>query len=287
MRKIITIVGVVFIILGITSMVLGFMDILVLNGFSTDTSSTINVNSSTGGVFKSQQQVLNFCSGCQTIQADKPLYTSIKTYFQISSSVVDQKFDIQLGIIIHGSTNYCTADQLCLLPQKINGFTVGDPSNPKQGSILTTERTLTIPLIISDGIQIPTSTPREYNLIISSSSSFSYVYKVVLKWRIFNPLGFLVSLIGLIVVIAGVVLKTPSGKGKKLKTRSWQEPTLGSASNRNSSRSSLKSSNSKSSQGSYSGSSNTVRPSTSVNCKKCGGVMPRNSQYCPHCYTKQ
>ena len=285
MRKIITIVGVVFIILGISSMALGFMDILVLNGFSTDTSSTINVNSNTGGVFKSQQQVLDFCSGCQTIQADKPIYTSIKTYFQISSTVADQQFDIQLGIIIHGNTNYCTTDQLCLLPQKINGFTVGSPSNPKQGSILTTERTLTIPLVMSDGIQISTNTPREYQLIISSNSPFSFVYKVVLKWRIFNPLGFLVSLIGLIVVIIGVVLKAPSGKTKKLKTRSWQEPTLGGTSNRNSARSSYQSS--KSSKGSYGGSPNSVKASTSVNCKKCGGVMPRNSQYCPHCYTKQ
>ena len=147
---------------------------------------------------------------------------------------------------------------------------------------MSLERSISLP-ILTTGLNIPSSSVvREYYITITSTIPFTYSYNVVARSRIGLPIGMFLFVVGIIVTVVGVVLKE-SGSPKALKRRSWQEPTLGgSANSRNS-----KTGRTGGSSRSGSGGAAPVKVSSAVKCKKCGGVMPRNSQYCPHCYAKQ
>lgn len=284
MKKVITIIGIIIIIIGVSSMVLVSRDILAFGGFKTSLSGAYTSQATTSSgtsIYQSQATVLE-----PTTQYSIPqYYSSIRVYFSIQSSVPDQQFNISLGIIINQQNSYCATGELCFIPGAIkNGFTIPSPGSQNNGSVLTTERTLpSIPLIFSNGLQISSKTPHEYVLRITSTSSFSFQDQTYVKSRVVYPIALLFAIIGIIVTIIGVVLK-PANGSKKLRKRSWQEPTLGGSSSMRNSRGSFRSS--KSSKGGT-GNSSAPKISSAVTCKKCGGIMPRNSQYCPHCYSKQ
>lgn len=284
MKKVITIIGIIIIIIGISSMVLVSRDILAFGGFKTSQSTQINsspTNKLGTTVYEAQDTVLD-----QSVTKSIPsIYASIRTYFRITSSVDNQYFNISLGIIIYQQNSYCATGQLCFLPVHKDGFTITNQGTNKQDSLLTTEHTLpTIPIILSSGLQISSNTQREYVIRITSDHSFTFIDQTFVKSRVIYPIATLFTIIGIIVTITGVVLKPANGGSKKLRKRSWQEPTLGGTASLRNSRGSIRSSTS--SKGGI-GNSSSPKVSSAVSCKKCGGVMPRNSQYCPHCYSKQ
>ncbi len=276
MRKIITLIGVILIVLAVTS--------LFLNNF--DYISTIEVpanKDATNAYDVTQPQLLLNSSDTQKLTG---IQSSITAYIVIVPSQINQQFNI--SILIQFPTNVypnCNSElninQLCSLGVFLQYTSTN--MNPHQVNIVSLERSHSIPVITS-GLAIPSSTNRQYYLQINSANSFSYSYNVVARSRfglfVYIPL----FVIGIIVTVVGVVLKG-STRSKTLKKRSWQEPTLGGSSVFKNSSNSAKSKNS--SQRVDNSSGHSVKVSTAVSCKKCGGIMPRNSQYCPHCYAKQ
>lgn len=276
MRKIITIIGVILIILAITTLVINQRDYLT----TTEIPTTQQTNVFSG---VSQPQLLLSESQTQKISG---FQSSITAYIVINPSNANEQFTITIEVSfptsIYPGCNDQNINQKCSVTQV--SYTAPD-ANPHQVNVVSLERSTSIPLLTS-GLTVPSSAVREYYIQITSASgdtSFSYSYEAIARSRlglyIFTPL----LVIGIALTVAGVVLRD-SSKGKKLKTRSWQEPTLGGSPTRNFSRSMRSFSGKKNKSG---GSPAPVRVSSSVNCKKCGGVMPRNSQYCPHCYAKQ
>lgn len=279
MKKVITIIGAVLIVLAILSLVLNSMGYITTievpsNKYGTD----VKTGTSNPQLIISEFNTTKI-SGYQSV---------ITAYIRINpdQNVQNQQFNITIGIefsnsVAYGSNSYA-ANTYYPIGNSIQKTASG--TNSFQINIATKERSSKIPILTSGFIMPDSNIGRSYYIQVSSLNSFTYSYKADAKQQIGLFIGVPLFIIGIIVVIAGVVLKD-SGSPRKLKTRSWQEPTLGGVSSKSSySRNSLKSSSSKKGSG---GSAPKPRVSTAVNCKKCGGVMPRNSQYCPHCYTRQ
>ena len=280
MNKKIVIIGSVIIVLAVASMVvLNINDFLASTTYDTGVSATYQNDSSFKVVFN--QGI--------TTQDIGSLYSSASVYVLITSTQQDQEFNISLKLGITGGTpvlGVCHEQLSCIISSKI--VTIPSIGNQTFG-VTANERRLPIeiPFLVS-GSPIPSSVAREYSISVSSvnGGSYTYQYEGYAKSHFAVFISLAVFIIGIIITVLGFVFGRSSSKAKPMKKRSWQEPTLGGSSNssRFSSNSSSKSKKSNKNSGSASSSRHV---STSVNCKKCGGVMPRNSQYCPHCYTRQ
>jgi hypothetical protein len=282
MRKVITIIGIIIIVLAMVSIVLTSMDVLA--------STTIPAqNNEVNVVGNSNERILTVSDS----KLMKGIYSSITVYIALKASTENQVFNIAIGIKftsgIYPGCNDIDSEAICTVSLIENFRTTGTGSNTvPQTKITATERSLPIPLITS-GLTGLSSVDREYYITINSDQSFEYTYLSVVRDRIGALVSIALLVVGIIVIVIGFIAK-PSGTGKMkpLKEKSWQEPTLGGSSRNSSVKNSSRSSKSpKSSKTSSIGGGSAARVATSVNCKKCNGVMPRNSQYCPHCYTKQ
>lgn len=258
--------GGVLLVLAITSLVLfQFTDFLA----PTEADSTTLVGGSTNG--------WNPVFNQSTTPQISGLYSALTVLVQLYPSIDNQEFTIQIGLQFPtgqfpGCNDVGNPNLPCIAAEA--KFTVTGDSRV---SIQAFERRLpAIPLLVS-GNGIPADTPRVYYVSVSSTQSFHYDYRGVARSR-FGFILFLPLLIASIAVLVVAFVKDSSGAGfGRLKKRSWQEPTLGG------------SSMSRGSRGPATPVSpeNSKKVNTAVNCKKCGGVMPRNAQYCPHCYTRQ
>lgn len=276
MNNKIVIIGSIIIVLALASMVvLNFNDYLASTEADTGAIS-VGQNDSSYKVVFDQNTATQQITG---------IYSTIEVYVLISSNQPNKEFNISLKLDVIGASvvGVCNGQSSCIVASKIVSFSTPNATF----GISANERRLplAIPLVVS-GNPIPAFVARQYSISVSSvnGGTYQYAYEGYAKghFAIFISLALLV--VGAIITGVGFVFGRSSSKGKPMRKRSWQEPTLGGSSSRFSSKMSFKSG--KSSQ--KSNSNSTVRKvSTSVNCKKCGGVMPRNSQYCPHCYARQ
>lgn len=272
-RKTIAIIGVIFIILAVLS--------LVIFSF-TDFLAPIEYNS---GQQSGSANTYNTVISQSNTRRISGLYSSITFYVAIAvaNPGISQNFVITIGIVFPNALyegKSCTPVSPCTL---VNGKQV-TLTKDSQINLQTFERKYTIPLLTSGSITLPNSnTDRYYVLQVSSANSFNFSYQVVAKSRLGIFIGSPLLLIGIVATIIGFVAKDGTQQLKSMKKRSWQEPTLGGNANSNRSANASKSSSAK---GIKASNQAAARPSA-IHCKKCNGVMPRNSQYCPHCYTRQ
>ena len=257
MKKIITIIGTVIIVLAVTSLILNSMDILATTevpGNDNPSNVTSNIN---------QPHLLLSQSQTQKISG---LSSSITVYISLVPTQEKQVFNIQIGVmfptsVYSGCNTASNLNQICTVASKTY---TAKSLQPSQVNVITMERSSAIPLITS-GLTVPSSAAREYYITISSDTPFTYSYKTVARSRIGLPIALLLFVVGIIVTVTGVVLKEGSGK-RTLKKRSWQEPTLGGNSNSRRSRSSR---SDNSSRNETNGAAQ-VKVSSAVKCKKCG-----------------
>ena len=270
MKKSILIIGVILLSVGLVSIFLGNADILPLSNFKSNGASSTKNPQLNSGIYKSEELLIPKTDTKKVAS----FYSSIIAFVMVSPSTENQEITFQIGIkFTSASYPGCDQNLICTLTEKVVIFPTTDD---KQVNLVSTERTLPIPIMTS-GLTINAIEDREYYIILESSDSFSYFFQYESKWRITVILGFIILLIGLIITIVGFVKK--SSGYKPIPARPLYEPVIGSGS-RNSS------SISKGSNKSSSKKDTVVKQSRTLNCKKCNGVVPRNSQYCPHCYTK-
>ena len=257
MKKVIAIIGAVLIVLAILSLVLNSMGYISTVEVPSNQQATdvLTADTASPQMIISQQDTPKI-SGFQSV---------ITAYVLINPSQQNQQFTISIGIeftntVTYGSDVY-NAGQFYPFPNVIKH--TSSNGNSFQINIATNERSSNIPLLTSGFIIPDSNIGRAYYIQVSSQNSFSYSYKADAKQRIGLFIEVPLFIIGVLVAIVGMVLKD-NGAPRKLKTRSWQEPTLGGSNSRSSSlKNPLRSSSSKRGAG---GSTSTPKASTSVNC---------------------
>ena len=215
------------------------------------------------------------------VQKMSSFYSSILVRVRIiPASGTDQTFSVGLQLQIpdydYGST--CTAGTKCPLgnptEKTINSGTLFD--------FKVTEAKPQIPLLMT-GLNLDSSIDHQYFINIqTSATNYDVSYNVFVKSRIFTPLALIIAIAGAIVTIFGFIRQPAGGRFRPIPTRPAYEPSIGGGGN-----GAMSSKASKRSKNSKKGKPVASKRATPNACKKCGGVMPRNAQYCPHCYTRQ
>ena len=276
MRKIITIIGIVII-------VLAFVAVIFLNSYDVLATKEVSSNQTTGT--SGWNLVFD-----QTQTKEISGFESSLTFYvllNLNNPTQAQTFTITVGLSFPTGIYPGCNDKAQNLadPCQVTNKTV-TLSTSGQTTIQYAERSINIPIFTSGLSLKDSNTNRIYYIMVTSSQPFTFSYLGIAQARIGFFVGIPLLLIGIIVLVVGIVLKE-SGRIKPMKARSWQEPTLGGNASKGSSTMYSRKAKKSSKGGGGSGVPQSSKVTTSVNCKKCGGVIPRNSQYSPHCYARQ
>ncbi|MHA2362984.1 MAG: hypothetical protein ACXAC7_03435 [Candidatus Hodarchaeales archaeon] len=278
MKKNITIAGVIVLIIGIVALIIGQTGIVSLGGFGFEDPSSTGVTFTPGSNSVNEPLVM-----IPDEQAMPSIYSSLAIQVIIDhDDLGSHEFTLILQIRFPNEEySGCAQNTLC----ELSRTTINVESDGAQGGLSTSEYTIFRIPIIMQGYKVSNNNQHQYVLTIESdtATSFTYQLKITAKSLLLVPIGGIIALIGLIITIIGAVLKPKEvGRPQRLSLQPAFEPTLGGGTRRSTSpgRGSKKKGKSKKKGG-------PPKRASSTNCSSCGQVMPRNAQYCPHCYARQ
>ena len=256
MRKIITIIGIVIIVMACVAVIfLNSSDVLA----SKEVASTQATGTSGWNLVFDLTQTKKI-SG---IESSLTFYV----FLNLNNPAQSQTFTITVGLSFPSGIYPGCNDKAQNLadPCQVTSSTV-TLSTSGQKSIQYAERSISIPLLTSGLSLQDSNTNRMYYIMVTSSQPFTFSYLGIAQARIGFFVGIPLLLIGIIVLVAGVVLKE-SGRIKPMKARSWQEPTLGGSANKGSSFMSSRKAPKSSKGGGGGGVAHFSLVSSAVNCK--------------------
>lgn len=274
MNKKITVIGIIILILGTTGIALANMNALPFK----KQSNLVDRTNLIGDQMLSMDVISN-------LDQIGPMYSAVNVYFQIiTQDNSNPNFIIKLGINFPDQEYLgCPASSTtpCAIPGK--EISIDQPSGNTHSLSSTEAPILSIPLVM-EGLKLDSSIKHDYWLMITTTSKQSYEvkYQFEFSWQITVPIGVIMGIIGLIITVIGFTKSSSGSKYKPLPTRPAFEPSIGGGGT-----SSKKSKSSKKGKKSKKGKASSSKHPSAHTCRKCSGVLPKNAQYCPHCYTRQ
>ena len=214
-------------------------------------------------------------------------YSTLLTQIAYTPSSIGQEFTFTLAIRFPDQEfSGCLQGQICdIMTRTINS----QGTVEEQIDLKIRETTLfAIPLVINAQVRIDSSVKHQYYLKIDSTDSFSHRSQTTIFSNLIVIIGLFITIVGTVLLVAGLIMGRGTGRkrSRPLPLQPAFEPTLGSGSQKSRGGSSRSSSSKNKSSKVSRGSSASARSSTSK-CRSCNLPIPRNSQYCPHCYKRQ
>lgn len=281
MKKVVLVLGIIVLILGIA------LPIVASTGIVSFTSVKTNIVSGNTADLPSKLPLTLFTVPTDVKQP--PIHGSVTVRAAVTPSINDQTFTFKLFIkFLDQDYGGCQANVNCLAKEVEKTISGG---RNQVDLVFPVNQIISIPLLMA-GQKIDSNIRHQYILGIESNNSFSYDIESELNDRLLAPIGLVLLVIGLIVTILGLVLSENGAKqqkGRALPLQPAFEPTLGGGSRKVSASSSRRSSKtqSKKKDSKKGKAASSSRKASTATCRSCGGVMPRNAQYCPHCYARQ
>ncbi|OLS25956.1 MAG: hypothetical protein HeimC3_12300 [Candidatus Heimdallarchaeota archaeon LC_3] len=271
MGKALFIVSLIIMIVAGGALVLGFVNVLPSQQFQDPNESA---------TFSGSQTTISLFTGNQV--AYNPIYNEIKVeLFLIASS------DAELTITVFIEEN--TGSSLNI-DKNVQVF-----ADNQVNIVFSIYAVDVFPALLGPSYKL-TGDSINVDLLVTKtdggSVSVSYVAKASLYWKIFIPISILLTMVGVVALIIAFATKSRGPKvGKPLKYQAAVfEPTLSESSQQFGGRSSS-SKKIKDKKAKQSKSNKRTRgpqvTSSADRCKQCSKPVPKQAQYCPHCYARQ